>query len=205
MVRECSNSNHRCAIVTNTKYTISAANRITGKSRTTITKHIRAGRLSVTRDDRGNKLIDAAELIRVYGDDCNFDREEKSTDQVSAGHSTGNSSLEVQQLKDQLARETSERERERQQYREQIEHLQETLKRAQEGQNSVTRLLENQKQGRGDWEEAIKTIEKRLANQEQATKAELESLKAAANKKLMRYRDALEKERNKSFWQRLWS
>ncbi|MCG6157628.1 hypothetical protein [Rubinisphaera margarita] len=191
--------------MTNTKYTISAANRITGKSRTTITKHIRAGRLSVTQDDQGNKLIDAAELIRVYGDDCNFDREEKSTDQTSAGHSTGNSSLEVQQLKDQLARETTERERERQQYREQIEHLQETLKRAQEGQNSVTRLLENQKQGRGDWEEAIKTIEKRLANQEQATKAELESLKAAANKKLMRYRDALEKERNKSFWQRLWS
>lgn len=55
-----------------TKYTISAASRLTGKSRPTISKHIRQGRLSCEDDGQGAKLIDAVELIRVYGDACNF-------------------------------------------------------------------------------------------------------------------------------------
>ncbi len=205
MLRACSTPAANCSIVTNTKYTISAANRITGKSRTTIAKHIRTGRLSVTQDDQGNKFIDAAELIRVYGDDCNFDREEVSHEQTDSVQLSGTGHHEIQQLRTQLEREIAERERERQQYREQVEHLQETLKRAQEGQNIATRLLENQTQGKGDWEQAIRALEKRLANQEKNTKAELLEMKTAANRKLMQYKQALEKERNKTLWQRLWS
>lgn len=201
---KCATSNPLCSTVTNTKYSISAANRITGKSRTTIAKHIRTGRLSVTHDEQGNKLIDAAELIRVYGDACNFDREEVTNEQESSTPVHGGSP-ELQQMKEQLAREIAERERERQLYREQIEHLQETLQRAQEGQNLATRLLENQPAGGGDWEKAVKTIEKRLAEQEQTTRSELQEIKAAARKKLLRYKQALEQERNKTLWQRLWS
>ena len=205
MLRVCSTSAAPCSIVTSTQYSISAANRITGKSRTTIAKHIRTGRLSVTQDDQGNKFIDAAELIRVYGDDCNFDREESDSEQTSPDQLSGSGHHEVRQLKSQLEREIAERERERQQYREQVEHLQETLKRAQEGQNIATRLLENQTQGKGDWEQAIRALENRLANQEKNTKAELQEMKTAASRKLMQYKQALEKERNKTLWQRLWS
>ena len=205
MLRSCSTSEAPCSIVTSTLYSISAANRITGKSRTTIAKHIRTGRLSVTQDDFGNKLIDAAELIRVYGDDCDFDREEATSDQTSPDQQSSNGHSELRQLRSQLDREMAERERERQQYREQVEHLQETLKRAQEGQNIATRLLENQTQGKGDWEQAIRALENRLANQEKNTKAELQEMKTAASRKLMQYKQALEKERNKTLWQRLWS
>ena len=45
--------------MTTTKYSISAAHRITGKSRTTITKHLASGKLSCEEDAQGNKLIDA--------------------------------------------------------------------------------------------------------------------------------------------------
>ena len=194
--------------MTSTQYTISAANRITGKSRTTIAKHIRTGRLSVTVDEQGNKLIDAAELHRVYGDDCNFDREQSTAEQGTAAQLSSPSHLEVQRLKDLLDREVTERERESRQYREQVEHLQETLKRAQEGQNLATKLLEHQTQGKGNWEQAIQALEKRLANQERTTRAEIDELrelKAAASKKALKYKQALEEERSKPMWKRLWS
>lgn len=46
---------------------ISEAARLTGKSRATLQRHIKSGRLSVGRDETGSPLIDTAELIRVYG------------------------------------------------------------------------------------------------------------------------------------------
>ena len=61
-----------------TKYNISEAARIVGVSRTTIQRAINAKRnkLSYELDDNGNKLIDASELTRRYGNKCNFDRAE---------------------------------------------------------------------------------------------------------------------------------
>ena len=54
------------------KYTVIQAAKITGKSRQTIYRHIDAKPISVTQDDDGNQLIDASELIRVYGNDINL-------------------------------------------------------------------------------------------------------------------------------------
>lgn len=39
-----------------------------GVSRRTIQNHIKQGRVSCELDEQGNKVIDAAELIRVYGE-----------------------------------------------------------------------------------------------------------------------------------------
>ena len=49
------------------KLSISGAARATGKARTTIQSHIKKGLISVEYDLTGKKLIDAAELQRVYG------------------------------------------------------------------------------------------------------------------------------------------
>jgi hypothetical protein len=49
------------------KHTISEAARITGKSRSTIHRHIKTGILSKTLDDSGSPVIDTSELQRVYG------------------------------------------------------------------------------------------------------------------------------------------
>lgn len=48
------------------KITLGQAAKLTGTSKTTITRAIRAGRLSATRNDDGSYAIDPAELERVY-------------------------------------------------------------------------------------------------------------------------------------------
>ena len=50
-----------------TELSISAAARTAGVSRTTIQKAIKTGRLSVTTNAAGNRVIDLSELLRVYG------------------------------------------------------------------------------------------------------------------------------------------
>ena len=60
-----------------TQVTIEKAAQLTGKHRSTITRHIKAGKLSKT--DKG---IDIAELIRVYGElkSSNESRNDTKTD-----------------------------------------------------------------------------------------------------------------------------
>lgn len=176
--------------MTNTKYSISAANRITGKSRTTITKHIRSGKLSCEEDGQGNKLIDASELIRVYGDECDFSREEGSSTESPAATPSGQGvQTEVNTLQAQLAKEVAERERERAHFRQQVEQLQEALKLAQEGHNKAMLLLENRTGGRGEWEATLKSLEERLANQEKNVETRLleatEKAQEKAHRKLL--------------------
>jgi hypothetical protein len=47
-------------------YTLGAAARATGKSKATISRAIKAGRLSAARSDDGGYAIDPSELSRVY-------------------------------------------------------------------------------------------------------------------------------------------
>ena len=195
-----------------TKYSISASHRITGKSRTTISKHLQEGKLTCEVDEHGNKLIDASELLRVYGDACRFEREEgreanASPPRLSSVSSFSGAAAEarLEALEQQLSREMAERERERRQYREQVEHLQESLAKAQEGHNRATLLLEHQTKGGGDWERAVKLLEARLDQQEARSQQELQALRQAAKKRIANYRQALDQERQRSFWKRLWS
>jgi hypothetical protein len=50
------------------KINISQAAKMTGKTRTTIYKKIKSGELSAESGSDGNRLIDTAELLRVFGD-----------------------------------------------------------------------------------------------------------------------------------------
>jgi len=191
-----------------TKYSISAAQRITGKSRTTIAKHIKQGKLSCESDSTGKKQIDASELLRVYGDDCSFGREEGTQD--SSKSQTPSSTKKTDQggqhdlnsLRDQLDKEVAERKREREHFSQQVDHLQEALQLAQEGHNKAMLLLENGSAGVGDWEQSIAALEKRIANQEEQSREEREETKGA-KRKTEQYKRALHEERNKSFFQKL--
>lgn len=180
------------APVTLTKYSIAAAHRITGKSRTTIAKHVAAGKLSCVEDASGAKLIDASELIRVYGDACDFSREEGASQPAAAGSGgTGQGEqVPVTSLAAQLEKEIAERERERAHFRQQIDHLQDALKLAQEGQNKAMLLLEHRGSGGGEWREALAALEERL-------KTEQETAKAQAK------REALAELKNQPWWKLL--
>lgn len=83
---------------------ISEASRLTGKSRTTLHKLIKAGELSTCRGERNVKLLDTSEILRVFGA-LSFEQ----TEQVSLPNFeqsfTGNSGEHehvVQQLKQEI-------------------------------------------------------------------------------------------------------
>lgn len=48
-------------------YSVRQAAEMVGKSRKTLYHHISSGVLSASRDTQGNRVIDKAELLRVYG------------------------------------------------------------------------------------------------------------------------------------------
>ncbi len=190
--------------MTSTKHSISAAHRITGKSRTTIDKHIKSGKLSCEQDANGNKVIDASELLRFYGEDCDFERAESSAKKSSRksnqdvkGEQGMHSELNtVQQLLDS---ERKERQREREQLQDQIDRLSGVLERSQDGHNRLTLLLEDRTGGVGEWENSLRNLEERIANQEnQFRKKYAESKRQLEHTKL-----ALQEEQNKSFLQKL--
>jgi len=183
------------------QFTISEINRITGKSRTTITKHIKEGKLSVIHS--GNqKLVDAAELIRVYGDECDF--EKTSTEPSKSINRTRRNSVdgESPHLQLDLEKERQERERERRQFIDQIENLQDSLKTAQEGHNRATLLLENHSPGGGAFQEALEGLSKRLDQQELTIKEEAE-LTLRLKKQNQALKRAVIAERQKSVWEKL--
>lgn len=67
---------------------ISEAARMASKTRRTIYKHINQGKLSTTRDLKGNKGIEISELIRVYGDDVKPSSEKKKSNGIQVGGTT---------------------------------------------------------------------------------------------------------------------
>jgi hypothetical protein len=164
-----------------TKYSITAAHRITGKSRTTIQKHLKQGRLSATEGPDGAKLIDASELIRVYGDECDFSREEGAqTPEQHRPIAQDGAPTELHTLREKLEMLNEERRREREQLQSQIEHLQETLRLAQEGHNRATLMLES-RAGGGDWREAFVKLKRQVEQRETQT---LAKAKEAARQEL---------------------
>ncbi len=178
------------------KFSVSAAHRITGKSRTTITKHINSGKLSCSVDGQGNKQIDAAELLRVYGDECNFEIEQNDNQKPKAEPEPKTNKADGLLLE----RLEQERKRERQQYEDQIEHLKQALKTAQEGHNRATLLLENH--SKAPKQELI-ALEQRLMASEKKMDQNTQRIKQRAKKVIKKYKQALEMEKQKTFWDKL--
>ena len=171
------------------KFNISAVHRLTGKARSTISNHLKAGKVSYILDDDGNKLIEASEIIRVYGDELELDSDGKiktKTDRNVKRTEVKNDASEHSQA--MLKQEKLERDRERKQLQETIENLRTDLEKSQDRESRATLLLENQSSESDRWLKQMAEIEKRIANQELETK---------------RYRRALIEERNRGFWERL--
>lgn len=181
--------------MTTGKYTISAANRITGRSRTTIGKHLKSGKLSAEVRPDGSKLIDASELMRVYGDDCDFsveragDAEPKSTAAVNTLNTASDDRVVSTE---QLATERAERDRERRQLEDQIEHLRDALAKAQDSQEASLRLLQNQSSPEPAIQQELNTLREELTRQNRT-----------AQEQLQKQNEKLRTLQNQSFWKRL--
>jgi len=178
--------------MTNTKFSISAAARIIGKTRSTVRRHVEAGKLSVEMDRSGKKRIDASELTRVYGDDCRFERAEKGVkhSDTKRVETTGDDAVAaVKVVQEQLI----------EQYVAQIDHLKEALSKAQDGQNRVSMLLENQFSETSAWERQLDAMTEKLSNQ---TRTEIQELRRRHDDELKKIRRALHNERNKTVWEK---
>ena len=60
-------------------YTLGEAAKATGKSKATISKAIKSGRLSAQKDETGTFQIDPSELHRVYPPSVSSERQETQT------------------------------------------------------------------------------------------------------------------------------
>lgn len=180
-----------------TQFNISEAARIAEVSRNTIKSHMKSGKLSFIPSPSGEKLVDAAELMRVYGDKCDFRRagsgmEKPATAQVPVN--TGQiDHLELVNLKQRLELINEERKREREQLQQQIDHLQKSLEKALDGSNKAMLLLEH-RSGGGELEKRFQELEEKLANR---TNDELERLRSKAKQ------EAFKDIKNKYWWQLL--
>lgn len=85
------------------KISISEASRLTGKSRTTLHRLIKAGELSSCSGVRNTKLLDTSELLRVFGT-LSSAQSGQLGEQVTAQSFTGDI-VQPEQVNQQLAQE----------------------------------------------------------------------------------------------------
>ena len=197
------------------KVTVKQAAQLTGKTKETINKATNTGKLSFSLNASGHKVIDVSELERIYTLVLSVDELGKHSKQVSRRQVESDSDItaEVAVLREKLASSErmkeqliAERERERRQLESEIDTLRSSLEKSQDQHGKALLLITDQSKdttdGVGDWEKSYKGLEKRLANHEDRLRKEREE-RAALRKKAERYKQALESERRKPFWQRL--
>lgn len=194
------------------KVTVREAALLTGKSRETINSATKDGTLSYTLNNKNHKVIDVAELSRVYEITKALEEVEQHS---GVNHSQSPSEtdsqkwmsryLEMKTKADSAIEKAELLEKHHQQqrkiYEDQVQNLQDSLKLAQEGHNKATLLLENKSNDGNQWQMALKAIEERVANQENKAKVEQERAQKILRQN-QALKKALEEEKNKSFWQK---
>jgi hypothetical protein len=130
-------------------YTLGQAAKATGRSKGTISHDIKTGKLSAEKQENGSYAIDAAELIRVYGQDFNPNRSENTElnelDAPILSNEHGGLALEVKRLREQLAGVDLERDRERQQWSDQVADLRRRLDAEGEERRKLVAILTDQR------------------------------------------------------------
>lgn len=187
------------------KYTVIEAAKVVGISRQTIYRHIEKKPITTEKDDDGNIFIDASELIRVYGNNIDFNAHKDSDNPVTSNNdikklhavtkSDGANDIKIIEERlnsagKQIEMLEIQMRREREILEEQIVTLKDALKVSQDVQNKTVALLENKSNlsnngNSNDWQKSLKALEDRIANQEVAIqeKIALEAEKTAKEAK----------------------
>ena len=191
--------------MTTTKLTITQAHKITGASRNTIKKYITDPqsdiRLTAEKNAKGHFLIDASELMRVFGNDLDFDlaavKKGKNKSAIKRDRlSVTDRDQDMSLVQQQLEREKAQWEREREELVSDKERLHQVITTMQKEHADSMRLLEDQRRGK-NWEEKLENLASQVANYQQEIEKE--------RKLNRRYRQALHQERTKPFLERLFA
>jgi hypothetical protein len=120
---------------------------IANVTRKTLYADMSKGHLSFEVTDKGKRLIQVAELERVYSREMSNRKEAQGN--APASHNTANISdaarTEIDAIRQKLENVEAERQRERNQLTDQIDHLRDMLKSEQEERRKVTALLTDQR------------------------------------------------------------
>jgi hypothetical protein len=191
------------------KYSISESARIVGVTRKTLYKHIETKPISIEKDEQDRPVIDASELMRVYGDQCRFDVDKGSKSQITKSQNDPENavpgSLEAAVIQKELDMLRAQMTSDREIFEEQVDYLRKKLDEANSESRKLTALLTDQRaesSRAGEWEKAIKALEQRIANQESTDKEQQERAQKILRQN-QALKKALEEERGKSFWKRL--
>ena len=199
------------------KISMEQAAYIIGKTKKTIYNHKDRSKFSYEQDDEGRTVIDISELMRVYGSTPAITKrieELQSGEESSEGVITQNytekkkpqktnDNIEDKILIIKLESELEKEKALKNKVEDDVEYFKTALEKAQETAQKVTMLLENKKDsGAGEWEKSLKALENRISNQEKTAKetAEKEQKIIRQNRALKK---ALDEERNKSFFKKL--
>lgn len=183
---------------------------MTGKGRATIRRHLKDGTLSCETDKDGNRVIDASELMRVYKDDCDFDREEGVGQRNRTKRIEKPEPTDIKDLKTQYEARIEQFVATIERLEKELDQAHERDRESQESYKQSLRLLEDHSAKTAsseDWKAAIAVMETKLANHQEETKRHSEQriaeLEETHKRRLARMRQELDSERNKSFWQKI--
>lgn len=216
------------------KVNMKKAEELVPVSRTTLYNDKKNNVFTSEKDAKGRTVVDVAELQRVYG---NLNSEKKESNSVQSdksepkSQSKSSNSSDIKMLEERINSLEDSRNREREILESQIDHLKETLAKAQDGQKNLTLLLEDHtnKEGQGGdkWQKmmteqqdtfanTIKEInEKNTESTKEAIKQALEEQARKQEEERERRRQAIKKQReeqarkqeeeekNKGFFQKL--
>jgi len=190
-----------------TTLTLGQAAKEVGISKPSLSAAIKKGRLSAHKNESGAYEIDPAELFRVYPPKSKTNPSDKQEALTATNPGKPNSKNTEQQVLDLLLSERdkliAEKERTIQRLEQEKAEIREDLEQQREQAKRITLLLEDKTKGAGGWENAIQALEQRIANQESSAKQERDNLKQKAKARIDVLTKELERERTKSFWQRL--
>ena len=122
-------------------YTLGEAAKAMGKSKPTIQKAIKSGKISASKKEDGRYEIDPSELHRVYPvkqDDSNANSDMK---QSVTPNNNGELQAELDAIRRELEQTNLERDRERELMSQQIELYKEWLERADKDKDQLTAVL----------------------------------------------------------------
>lgn len=130
------------------KFTLNKAAKEAGVAKSTLSEAIKSGRISAPKNEKGQYEIEASELFREFPKTSLNEHPEPTPNTLSNTEKTSESNVlqaKLDAVREQLEMVNLERERERQQLSDQIEHLRGALDKAQQ----TTAMLTDQREGQG--------------------------------------------------------
>ncbi len=205
---------------------------VIGKSKKTIYNHKDKNKFSYDIDEEGKAVIDASEILRVYGNKPEIterlkELQEPTKEQgsVNTQNYTKKASVtvkdsEIVEYRIKIAQLEAELDKEKSlkiKTEEDLEYFKEALIKSQETAQKVTLLLEDKRDKpdhkTDNWEKSLKALEERITNQEkdariksEAKEKEKEELQKQLEEKenlLKEKEEALDLEKHKSFIHRM--